>query len=289
MAKITARAGGVDGSATLVVDQRAASVEMTPSSLPAFSALGDTVRLAAEAFDANDYPIVSASFAWSTTDALVASVDGTGLVTIEGSGSAVIRATVDGVDGSVSIDVDQVVDTVLVEPPSAEITALGAFLALHATALDANGFEVTGKSFNWVSSEPTVATITSNGLAQSVGNGTTMITATTDDVTGQARVTVRQSVDSVSVVPSSANIQIDETIVLTATALDSNGYEIEDATFVWESSNAAVALVTALGAVTGKSSGVATISAFSGMVEGTCEVFVGMFLSGARQTGRSDR
>lgn len=288
-AKITAAADGVDGSATLVVDQRAASVSMSPSSLPTFDALGDTVRLSAEAFDANSNPIAGAQFVWSSTDTLVASVDGSGLVTIAGNGAAMVKALIDGIEGSVGVEVSQVVDTVDIEPDSPELTAIGALVGMQATALDANGFEVEGKNFDWMSSQPQVATITAAGLVEAVGNGATIVTATTDGVSGQTRVTVQQQVSNILIDPEFVALEIDEVVLLTATAYDFNGHEVEDQSYDWESSNELVASVTALGAVRGKSAGVAIITASIGPVEGMAEVAVGQFAATIRPGGSPDR
>ena len=48
-------------------------------------ALGDTVRLLAEALDANGHLVADTEFAWASSDESVLTVDGTGLVTAAGN------------------------------------------------------------------------------------------------------------------------------------------------------------------------------------------------------------
>ncbi len=67
------------------------------------SALGDTVRLAAEAFDANGQPLVVAEFSWESSAASVATVNGTGLVTAVAGGAATITAMAGEASGTTEI------------------------------------------------------------------------------------------------------------------------------------------------------------------------------------------
>ena len=70
-ATITATAGRAAVSATVTVEQEAVTLTLTPEDV-AFRALGDTLRLVAEAADANGHPV---PVAWSSSDTAVAQVD----------------------------------------------------------------------------------------------------------------------------------------------------------------------------------------------------------------------
>ena len=100
---VTATADSVSGSAAVTVMQSAGSVVVSPPS--ATVAPGDTVRLSAEALDANGHPVAGAEFAWSSSDASVATVDGSGLVTGVGEGSATVTAAAGDVRGTSEITV----------------------------------------------------------------------------------------------------------------------------------------------------------------------------------------
>ena len=100
---ITATAGEASGSAAVSVMQSTASVMVSPSA--ATVEFRDTVRLTAEAFDENGHVVAGAEFTWSSSDALVATVDNSGLVRGVGAGAATITATAGAVGGSADIAV----------------------------------------------------------------------------------------------------------------------------------------------------------------------------------------
>ena len=102
-ATITATAGEASGSAAVSVMQSAASVMVSPSA--ATVEFRDTVRLTAEAFDKNGHVVAGAEFTWSSSDALVATVDKSGLVRGVGAGAATITATAEAAGGRAEITV----------------------------------------------------------------------------------------------------------------------------------------------------------------------------------------
>ncbi len=90
-ATITAATGGVSGTVAVTVAQAPDSVALSPSEAT-IAALGDTVRLTAEAFDANGHAVVGVEFSWESSAASVATVDSAGLVTAVAGGAATITA-----------------------------------------------------------------------------------------------------------------------------------------------------------------------------------------------------
>ena len=102
-AAITATAGSVSGEAHVTVTQSADSVFVSP--MVNTISPGDTLRLAAEAFDSNGHTIDEAEFDWSSSDASVARVDASGLVTARAAGRATIIAAVGAVRGTSEITV----------------------------------------------------------------------------------------------------------------------------------------------------------------------------------------
>ena len=91
------------------------------------------------------------------------------------------------------------VASVVVTPNPHTLTSIDATQQFQASARDAAGATISGKSFTWVSSTPVVATVNSAGLATAVTNGSSTITATTDGITGSAALFVTQAVASVEV------------------------------------------------------------------------------------------
>ena len=84
------------------------------------------------------------------------------------------------------------VASVVVTPVNASLVSLGETVQLTASAQDASGNTLSGKTFTWSSSGQSVATVGSSGLVTAVANGSATITATTDGVNGTATVDVSQ-------------------------------------------------------------------------------------------------
>ena len=187
-ATITAMAGEVSASAVLTVEQVAAAVSVSPTA-DTLVALGDVVRLTAEATDANGNLVVNAEFSWASGDTAVATVDEDGLVTAVDNGTATITATAGEVSGSAVLTVAQEVTSVTVLPAT-DTLSVGNTLQLTAEATDANGNPVVDAEFSWESGDAAVATVDEDGLVTAVGSGTATITATAGELSASTALTV---------------------------------------------------------------------------------------------------
>ena len=74
--------------------------------------------------------------------------------------------------------------------PSTSTREVGQTVQLTATALDKKGSVVSGVTFTWGSSAPSVATVNASGLVTAVAAGMATITATGGGKNGNASVTV---------------------------------------------------------------------------------------------------
>ena len=272
-ATITATAGSASGSATVTVAQQVAAVAVSPAGNTLVTE--DTLRLAAEATDANGHPVTAAEFSWASGDTLVAVVDPSGLVTGVGAGMVEITATSSGVTGRAAVTVTiPVPTTVAVEPDSVTFSALGATVQVAAEVRDQIGRKMNGVAVSWLSGDTTVAAVDSAGLVTALGNGATMIAATAGEVSDTAFVTVMQLAGSVVVSPATGTVMVGDALLLVAGAYDENGHRVEEAAFSWSSSHSSVATVEGSGLVTGVAEGRATITAMAGQVSGTSEITV---------------
>jgi alpha-tubulin suppressor-like RCC1 family protein len=245
-----------------------ASVAVTPS-IATLVSVGETVQLTAGAQDASGDTLSGKTFTWSSSDASIATVSSSGLVTAVGNGSATITATTAGLSGSASLTVSQVPVAVAVTPGAAALTALGATVQFTAVAKDANDNTISGQTFTWTSSATGVATISASGMATAGGNGTATITATTAGVSGSVSLTVSQVPVTVDVTPGAAALTtIGDTVRFGAVAKDARGYAITGQTFTWGSSMEGVATVDTTGLVTARGLGRTTITASAGAVSG---------------------
>jgi WD40 repeat protein len=76
-----------------------------------------------------------------------------------------------------------------VTPASASVL-VGGTVQLTATAQDAEGEPLSGRTFTWATDAPAVATVSAAGLVTGMGEGAATITATSEGKSGSASVTV---------------------------------------------------------------------------------------------------
>ncbi len=273
-AAITASAASASGMATVTVAQSPDSVAVLPAEAT-ITALGDTLRLAAEALDANGQSVADVEFAWESSDDAVATVDASGLVTAAGNGTAAITASAGSASGMAAVTVMQVPDSVAVLPAEGTIAALGDTLRLTAEALDANGQSVAGAEFAWESSDDAVATVDASGLVTAAGNGMATITASAGEVTGSATVAVVQEVGAVAIAPTADTlVAFGDTVRFSAEAQDANGHPMLGAMFDWTSGDTLVATVDSAGLATAVAAGEAEVTATSAGVTGVAQLTV---------------
>ena len=272
-ATITATAGAASGSAAVTVVQEVSTVAVVPAEAT-IAALRDTLRLVAEAVDANGNAVAGTEISWESSDDSVATVDASGLVTAVANGSATITATSGSASGSATVTVAQEASAVTVAPATASLAALGDTLRLTADALDANGRAVQGAEFSWESSEEATATVDASGLVTAVASGSATITAISGSASGSARVTVAQEVGTVAVTPDTATVVAGDTLRLAATATDANGQVVTGVEFAWASGDTAVAEVDSTGLVTGIGAGQAEVTATAAGVTGGARLAV---------------
>ena len=272
-ATITATAGEATGTAMVTVAQAVSAVTVSPAADTVVQ--GDTLRLAAEAADANGRAVADAAIAWASSDTLVASVDEAGLVTGVTAGEVEISATSSGVTGLAALTVTVPVPAVVaVTPDTVALTALGQTAQLAAEVRDQVGRVMEGHAVAWASADTLVATVDSAGLVTAVGGGATTVAASAGEAAGEALVAVMQAAGSVVVSPPAATVGLGDTLRLAAEAFDANGNAVAGAAFTWSSSDRSVATVDASGLVTGVAEGAATIAAMAGDARGSSEITV---------------
>ncbi len=261
-AQITATAEGKSATAFVdVVPVPVAIVSVTPTSasIPA----GRTQQFTATPLDAQGNPLSGRVISWLSGAPTVATVDQTGLATGIGVGSAVIIATVEGQQGTVTLNVTAVSVAAVNVTPNAGTLQIGNSLQLAASITDAAGVPIPGKVATWSSSNAAVATVSTSGLVTAVGTGTATITATSDGVSGTATITVTQvAVANVTVTPASATLDPGNTLTLQVTLADAGGNSLplSGRVVTYTSSAPSIASVSAAGVVTALAPGSATIT-----------------------------
>jgi formylglycine-generating enzyme required for sulfatase activity len=170
------------------------TVEPTQVSLE----VGATQTLTATTRDGQEQvlaqPLPRRPVTWVSTNAAVAAVSASGVVTAVAAGEAVVRARVWRVgtlflEAEASITVPVPVASVSLTPTTATV-GVGATQALTATVRDAAGNALTGRTVTWTTSNAAVATVTDQGVVTGRAPGSATITATAAGRTATAAITV---------------------------------------------------------------------------------------------------
>ena len=182
--------GKAGQSAVTVTVIPVASVTMNPAT--AALVVGGTQQLGATAKDAQGQPLNGRAMTWSSSNAAVATVSATGLVTAIGAGAATVRATSEGQYAEAAIKVTSGQATVAsVELDAATFSlAEAATRQLVATVKDANGEVITGLGLQWKTSDPNVATVQADGTVLGLKPGQATITVKVAGVQAQAVATI---------------------------------------------------------------------------------------------------
>jgi uncharacterized protein YjdB len=158
---------------------------------------------------------------------------------------------------------------------SASSIAVGGTTAATATARDAGGTILSGRTITWSTDNSGVATVSSAGLVTAAGTGTVHISATSEGQSGSATLTVTvPPVATVTVVLGNSTLIIGATTQATATTKDANGVTITGRVLTWSSDNTGVATVASDGVVTAVGPGSASITATSEGRSGSAAVTV---------------
>jgi uncharacterized protein YjdB len=188
---IYAAVQGKEQSASITT-QPAEVARVTVEPATAVVGVGRTSRLTAQAFDAQGGTIAGRPVTWLSANSGVVSVSAQGDITGATTGGPVtVTATIEGRSASSQITVVLVpVNSVTVAPPTATIAA-GTTIQLTATLKDELGNVLIGRTVNWLSSDPAVASVDGAvGIVTGGKPGSATLTATSEGKSGTAEVTV---------------------------------------------------------------------------------------------------
>ncbi len=282
--------GGSTPSTSVIVTvliEPVASAVLVPN--PASVQVGKTLNLTVNLLDSGGEPLSTAgrNIVWSTSNAAIATVNSSGVVTGVATGTATITATITtpGQAGTVQATTqltvsNQPVASVVVTPSSATVH-VGYGRPFTAVARDAQGQSLTGRAIVWTSSNQGIATVDGvTGLVAGVSQGSVQIRATSEGVQGSADVVVDLvPVSSVVVTPAAPSLLPTQTVQLSAVPRDSAGNTIQGPALgarptTWASGNTLAATVNATGLVTAVAQGMANVTATIGGTPGQSVVTV---------------
>jgi uncharacterized repeat protein (TIGR03803 family) len=250
-------------------------------------AKGTSTQLTATAvFYDNSHADVTSNMTWTSSNEAVATVSSSGTVSAVGTGNVTISGTctTPSVCGSFSSSLIVTVTpatlaSITLTPPIPSIAA-GTSQQFTATGtFSDNTTQNLSADLTWTSSNTSLATVSSTGLASTAGagTGTATITATCSvasvcsNLSGTATLTVTPAtLSSITLSASSSSIAAGATEQFTATGnFSDNATQNLSADVNWTSSNTAVTTVSSSGLVSAVGAGTATITVAC-KVAGTC-------------------
>jgi len=224
---------------------------------------GETTRATVTVTDAEGRPITGLSVSYSSSNANVARVDATGLVTGVSEGLVTISATASGKSATEPLTVAYTVAAVTLNLPSSTLDVDDTTRAA-AVAVSPRGAAVPGRSVSYSTSDAAIASVSTAGLVQAVAPGAATITATIESVSGSAAVTVQVRAASLVISPDGPRIEISSTAQLNAVARDIDGNVLPGRTFTWTSADAQRVTVSSTGLATWRAPGRTTVIARTG-------------------------
>ncbi|HEV2341917.1 MAG TPA: Ig-like domain-containing protein [Candidatus Acidoferrales bacterium] len=267
-ANISATLNGVSGSAPLNVSPATlvsiavnpATAVLAPASGLNYSAIGT--------YSDGTTQNISGVVTWSTSDATVASITGSGGTTGQSAGAVTITAQLGGISNSANLIVEATaLNSIAITPATATIPAqINTQFNATGTFLDGSTQNLTNAA-TWTSSPASVATVGdtggTKGRATGVAAGNATVTAVFAGVVGTASLQVTNAtLTSITISPSAASIALGSSQQFTATGKFSDGSTINlSSQATWKSSNVNVAVIGAGGNATSAGTGSTTITA----------------------------
>ncbi len=247
----------------------------------ALVAAGDTLQLqAVGTYSDGTNPTISSQVTWQTSDATIATIGNSGLVTGLKAGSITITATMGTVSGTMAVVVSQAALSSIAVSGTPSLTAgTGEQLTAQGTYADNSNQTITSQVM-WQSSDNTIATVSNSGWLTAVNAGSVTITASVGTVSGTEGIVVIAAVGpptltSITVAPMSFSIASGQTKQLSAHGVFSDGTS-QDVTsqVTWASVAGNTASVSTTGVVTGVSQGSTSITATLGSISGSATATV---------------
>ncbi|HMS02165.1 MAG TPA: Ig-like domain-containing protein [Gemmatimonadaceae bacterium] len=200
----------------------AESISMAPNNFQV--AVNSSVRVVGTAFDKNGNSIGDKNIRFSSANNAVATVTDEGLVIGVSPGQTIISGEADGARGEAAVTVvPEVPDNILVTPSPITLRR-GNVRQFSAVPRNSAGTPITGLSLEWRSSNSAIASVSSTGEVTALAVGTAVISATANQITGSASVTVTEvPIGSISLAPATRSIQVNEEFVPELTLRDTAG------------------------------------------------------------------
>jgi len=214
-----------------------ASVRITPA---AAVTVGDTVRLAAQAFDAAGRPLAEVRIRWFLSGLqFEGTVDSSGLVTAGAVGALRVTALASAQGGG---SPKAAFTVIAIEPgpaatialePAPERLYVGQAVAVGATVTSAAG-DTRHDPVRWTSDQPGVVAVSSGGVLTAVRPGRATVTARAGGASATLQLSVVDNpVSTVEVVPARTTVRTGDVVRFRFEARDRAGSAVADVLPEW--------------------------------------------------------
>jgi len=181
-------------SMMVLYDEEAESYEAIPTTIELSKSsfgieVGSSVFVNAIVRDQEGRLLPDEKISWSSSDTSIAEVEQNGRITAVSGGNAVITAIAGDVEATVDVHVGALVPTT-VSITGENILHTTRTMTLSALVRDQFGQTILSPEVKWTSSNPSVATVTSQGLVTGVTEGNVTITAKAGEITAEHKITV---------------------------------------------------------------------------------------------------
>jgi len=249
---------------------------------------------------------VTSQVAWGTSNPNVANISSKGVVTAVSAGTATISASMQGftglvvgdatvtVTGSATTSNPEGIASLTIIPGSqtvAEPGETGQFIAIATSGITGLQSNLTN-SVSWTSSSPSVAKISTSGLATALAQGATTLTALARNIDGSvvtatATFTVTgvgsgtpEPITSLTLIPAAQTVStpgLTGQFIAIATAGGTGLQSDVTSSVTWSSSNVGVGTINSSGLATGVGQGLTAITAIAKNIDGSVVTATGSF------------
>ncbi len=218
---------------------------------------------------------------WSTNTPTVIGITQAGIVTGLTLGTARVIARAEGVADTVTLSVTNVPVTSVVVSPLQVTMQEGQTRQLSVVVTDSTGRDVTDRPIEWITTDPTRATVSSTGLVSAIASGSVSVGASSEGRLGQSAVLIQQTpVDTIVAVASSSVVR-GQTSAFAITLLDSRGTTLRNRNVVVTSDLPGIAV--------GAPNAQSTLVSVSGFAVGTATFTLQVVNNNNQNEGKATR
>lgn len=256
-------------------DAVAAVITLSPSAT-SLGFIGQTVQLTAQLVAGDGSPATGVSFHWTTTNPAVAAVTARGMVQAVSEGTAEILVRTVNIVGTAQITVKRVPATVTLSEEEFLFTELQQSQTVSATILDGGGQGLPSSDIVWSVANAAIATVGSDGVVTSIGQGRTTVTGTAGAVQAFLTVRVATGAADIEVAPSTLAMDaLGDTVTIGGTVVDAAGAALSAVVVTFLGEDTLVATVDSVtGLVTAIGVGVTTVTVIGDTVQKAVPVTV---------------